>query len=195
MRVISGFAKGKRLQAPPPRQQKWQEIRPTTDRAREALFSIIGSCVAGASVLDLFAGTGAMGLEAFSRGSNAILFLDKNPSAIALLKQNILSCIPAVPHESIIRVLQQDIRKDLDTCELPEELHRFDLIIADPPYDSGLSSYTIKAVYEQNLLKKGGVLVIEERSTTPLPTTDTGFHLIEKRIYGEVAFHLFENSQ
>src|SRR5665648_882230 len=92
MRIISGWAKGRKLFTPPARETI---IRPTSDRAREALFNIIGGQVQGASVLDLFAGTGALGIEALSRGAKNVCFVDFHPQALDLIRRNIQICMDA----------------------------------------------------------------------------------------------------
>ena len=92
MRIISGWARGRKLFTPPPRETL---IRPTSDRAREALFNIIGARVQGASVLDLFAGTGALGIEALSRGAKNVCFVEYHPQALDLIRRNIQICMDA----------------------------------------------------------------------------------------------------
>ena len=92
MRIISGLARGRKLATP----GQSKSIRPTTDRAREALFSIIGSKVVSANVLDLFAGTGALGLEAFSRGAKQVVFVDFHQTSLQLIQQNCISCMQSM---------------------------------------------------------------------------------------------------
>src|SRR5262245_16941245 len=123
MRVVAGLAGGRRLQAPPGR-----HLRPTTGRVREALFASLGSlgAVAGARVLDLFAGTGALGIEALSRGAAAATFVDDDPAAIATIKANLATTGLAGPAATVVR---SDVLRFLDAATSP-----VDLVLADPPY-------------------------------------------------------------
>ncbi len=200
MRIIGGAAKGRRLQAPPPQQQHRFEIRPTSDRAREALFNILGEVSRGATVLDLFAGCGALGLEALSRGAKAVVFVDKNTPAVELIKTNCLRLLSTLPAGGStadygeIRLLQQDLRQPLQRAELPQEMRRFELIFADPPYDSGLAAHILTEVAGTDLLQPGGILVVEERHTTPLPSQRKGLYRTEVRRYGKAAFHLYRQT-
>ncbi|MCK9173899.1 MAG: 16S rRNA (guanine(966)-N(2))-methyltransferase RsmD [Desulforhopalus sp.] len=194
MRIISGLAKGRRLQTPPLQQQKQFEIRPTSDRAREALFSILGDAVAGAVVLDLFAGCGALGLEALSRGAKTVVFVEKNTPALRLIKQNVLNVLNSISRKQQageVRLLQQDLRQPLQFEELSEEMRRFDIILADPPYDTGLSSHILGEIAARDILTRRGILVLEERHDTPLPAAVMQLTRTEMRKYGEAAFHFY----
>jgi 16S rRNA (guanine966-N2)-methyltransferase len=194
VRIISGLAKGRRLHTPLLQQQKQLEIRPTSDRAREALFSILGDAVTGAVMLDLFAGCGALGLEALSRGAKTVVFVEKNTPALELIKQNVLTVLNSIPkgqQAGEVRLLQQDLRQPLQLEELSEEMQRFDIIFADPPYDTGLSSHILGEIAARDILTKRGILVIEERHDTPLPAAVMQLARTEMRKYGEAAFHFY----
>lgn len=195
MRIISGAAKGVRLQTPPPRQKVHLEIRPTADRAREALFSILSSRLEGATVLDLYAGTGSLGLEALSRGASIVIFVDNNPIALEILQKNTRACLQHISHANTIRTVQLYLPAPLPYQQLPEEIHTgFDLIFADPPYGVGLAKKSIENIAEQNLLKKDAFLIMEERRTLSLPEKYAELTLRERRVYGDNAFHFYQRT-
>ena len=192
MRIISGIAKGRKLFTPPPHNKS---IRPTSDKAREALFSILGKSIQGAKVLDLFAGTGAMGLEAFSRNADFVVFIDKNRLALDLIKKNIGLCLSGYSGSCGLRVIQHDLTKGLPPLHcIPKTEAGFDLIFADPPYGKNFSQSLLNAIAEINLLAENGRLIIEERFDISLPNTSAQLNLIDKRVYGETGFWLYKSS-
>ena len=156
MRVIAGAFKGRRLQSP-----RWTGLRPTSDRLREALFDVLGERVAGATVLDGFAGTGALGLEALSRGAAAVVFVERDRRAAALIAANLEHCGAAA-------------RATIVTGPLPATLQRavtkepFDLILLDPPYaypEAALGAILSAAARR---LAPDGLLVLERgRRSSP----------------------------
>ncbi len=156
MRIIGGTAKGRRLQTPPKSTAKRTGrpvIRPTADRAREALFSIIGSEVENGEVLDLFAGTGALGLEALSRGARSAVFVDKNSQSIKLIQKNIELC----GFSDKSSVIKRDLAKSLSFLEKILPGKEFSLIFIDPPYKKGLSLNMIKELSSGSLVGVFGV--------------------------------------
>lgn len=190
MRIISGFAKGRKLVTPPSEERS---IRPTSDRAREALFSIIGNSVEGAQVLDLYSGTGALGLEAFSRGALFVLLVDKSPLAIRIIKDNCLRCLNGYSGNSEIRVLQHDLRFPVPAKKLPVEASLgFDLIFADPPYAKHFSQTTLDFINNSSLLKPNGILIVEERSDVSMPLKLSSLNCIEQRHYGDTVFYFYQ---
>ncbi len=199
MRIISGAAKGIRLATPPSRQQKVQEVRPTSDRAREALFSIVQPYLQGAITLDLFAGTGALGLEALSRGAATAIFIDRNSAALKIVQQNIMRCLRCFPQTAKIRTLQLKLPAPLPQHLLADitdkEFAGFDLIFADPPYGTGLSAKSAHSIATQKLLTANGILVIEERQSICLPQNIASLTLQDRRVYGEVAFHFYQENR
>lgn len=147
-------------------------------------------------VLDLYAGTGALGLEALSRGAAVAIFIDNNPLALKILQKNILACLPRLSRKQIIRTVSLNLPTPLPSCQLPEQTGAgFDLIFADPPYGVGLSEKSIRSIAKQNLLKKDALLIMEERRTVSLPEKPAGLALLERRVYGEVAFHFYQRSK
>ncbi len=192
MRIISGIAKGRRLFTPPPHDKS---IRPTSDKAREAIFSILGKSVQGATVLDLFAGTGAMGLEAFSRNAGFVVFIDKNRLALDLIKKNIGLCLSGYSGNCGLRVIQHDLTAGLPPMHfIPKAAMGFDLIFADPPYSKNIAQFILNAISEITLLAENGILIVEERFNISLPKTAVQLNLIDKRVYGETGFWLYKSS-
>lgn len=188
MRIISGFARGRRLVAPPGRTQ---DIRPTSDRAREALFSILGSRVTGSRVLDLYAGTGALGLEALSRGADEVILVDFHRQALELIHRNVILCQAGNEHGNVV-VIRFDLRKGLPPQVTGRsDLNRFDLIFLDPPYSQGLSLKTLEYLANGQLLADDGIIVAEERSSETLPECCGVLTLTDQRIYGDTGFWLY----
>lgn len=189
MRIISGTAKGRKLYTPSFRDKS---IRPTSDRAREALFNILGTRVVNAAVLDLFAGTGALGLEAFSRNASFVVFVDNSRLAIELIKKNILLCLTGHSGNGEMRVLSHDLSINLPSTKLPKETRSgFDLIFVDPPYGGDMSLSVLDFVNNSSLLTENGLLIVEERFNVELPVEFSQLHLRDKRVYGEAAFFFY----
>lgn len=199
MRIISGWAKGRKLFTPPARTDV---IRPTSDRAREALFSIIGDKIQGASVLDLFAGTGALGIEALSRGARNVCFVDYLPQALDLISRNIQLCMDARDSAAIEINLDEPkpatlIKHDLRRClpffpKKPQVASDFDLIFVDPPYSQGLSLQLLRALDTSSLLRPHALLIVEDRAKETLPERLTRLTLVDQRKYGEAGFWFYQ---
>lgn len=148
MRVISGSARGKMLDAVP-----GQDTRPTTDRVKESVFNILQFRVAGAAVLDLFAGTGQMGIEALSRGAARAVFVDQAPRAIAVIEKN-LAGARVRAHAEVIRA---DYRRALERLRG----QKFDIIYLDPPYGGALLNSALNAVELFDILSTDGIIICE----------------------------------
>jgi 16S rRNA (guanine966-N2)-methyltransferase len=192
LRIIGGTAKGRKLFTPPLHEKS---IRPTSDRAREALFSILGRQVEQATVLDLFAGTGALGLEAFSRQARFVVFVDNSPLALRLIKKNILLCFPEYSGERGIRVVTHDLARSIPRNKLPKETWPgFDVIFADPPYTRDISFSILDFVNNSGLLTRNGLLIVEERHTVELPPSLSALERIDRRVYGEAAFCFYRST-
>lgn len=175
MRIVAGEFRGRALHAP-----SGEETRPTSDRVREALFNILAHGdyrIAGARVIDLFAGTGALGLEALSRGAAYALFVESAASARAAIQRN----IEAFGLTGRTRVFRRDAT---DLGALPSGLKPFDLAFLDPPYGRGLFAPSIEALVRGGWLAPGATLVAEERGGEAF-TAPPGFTLADERIYGE----------
>ncbi len=191
MRIISGSLKGRKLYTPPATETS---IRPTSDRAREALFNILGNRVNEAMVLDLFAGTGAFGLEALSRNARYVIFMDFSSLALTILKKNISLCLQNSSVSGEIRVMKKDLSKPITLKTLPKECYSgFDIIFVDAPYGKNLSLSTLSFINSSSLLNKEGLLVVEERSSIDLPEKLSHLHKTDQRSYGEIGFNFYQN--
>ncbi|HOL17022.1 MAG TPA: 16S rRNA (guanine(966)-N(2))-methyltransferase RsmD [Bacillota bacterium] len=150
MRVISGTARGMKLKVPP-----GEAIRPTADRVKEALFNILGARVIGAAVVDLFAGSGALGIEALSRGAACCTFVENKRSHLAVIRHN----LQQTGLINRARLLDREATAALQL--LGREGGQADLIFLDPPYCSTLISGVLQAVHRLRLLREGGLVVVE----------------------------------
>lgn len=177
MRIIAGEYKGRKLNTPPD-----YSVRPTTDKVKEALFSILTNKIWGSRVLDLFAGTGNLGIEALSRGAAECVFSDSSRESIRLIRENIAHCRA----EDGARVAAGDFKKVLLNQTEP-----FDIIILDPPYDKGLLDDCFKIISEQELLAEDGVIVAEHRKEEVLPDEFHGFEKTKERRYGTVILSIY----
>lgn len=182
MRIVSGSARGKRLAT-----FTDNTVRPTPDRVREALFSILFSRLGpleGKAVLDLFAGTGALALEALSRGARRAVLVDQGTEAARLIPTNLQTC----------RLQERATFLRSDVLQALPRLHRdgaFDLIFLDPPYGRGLVSQVVAAIDELGLLADGGLVCAEADRKDDVPDAVGGLCRVETRRYGTTAIHLF----
>ncbi len=185
MRIIAGSAGGRRLFSPA--KQKRNLIRPTSDRAREALFNIISNKVNGARVLDLFAGTGALGLEALSRGAESCLAIDNNKEALRLIRANSKACNFA----DKFTLVKRDLRKGLGFLHSFKRKPGFSLIFLDPPYNKELSIKLLKELASGGFTARGAAVIIEEDEKVNLPDRAGCLSLHDKRIYGGTGFWFY----
>ena len=177
MRVISGDARGRRLKEPMDMDQ-----RPTTDKVKESLFNIIQFDIEGRRVLDLFAGTGQLGIEALSRGAKSCLFVDSSNKAVALIKENISRC----RYEDVSTVLRSDWKD-----ALRRQREQFDIIFLDPPYDTQLLKNSLKTAAEIDILAQNGIIVCESRADTELPELDAPYEKKGEYRYGGIKLTLY----
>jgi 16S rRNA (guanine966-N2)-methyltransferase len=177
MRIVGGRLRGRALAAP-----KSQAIRPTVDRLREALFNILvhayGDPVSGARVLDLFAGTGALGLEALSRGAAFALFVDDGAEARALLREN----VAALGLGGVSRIFRRNAAK----LGAAHPLAPFSLAFLDPPYGRALAEAALAAARAGGWLIPGALAVVEEAASATFAAPD-GFEELERRRYDDTA--------
>lgn len=184
MRIISGSARGLKLAT-----LEGTETRPTLDRVKEPLFSIIQTKIKDAKVLDLFAGSGALGLEALSRGAQNAVFTDISKRAVEVINQN----IKKMKFEEKSVVLNQSYEKTLK--ELASESKEFDLIFLDPPYASGLLENAIQEIISYNLLSKEGIIIVETDMESELQKVQNiGLHIKDIRKYGRVILLMLGHS-
>ncbi|MGH9868388.1 MAG: 16S rRNA (guanine(966)-N(2))-methyltransferase RsmD [Candidatus Polarisedimenticolia bacterium] len=180
LRVIGGTLKGRRLRVP-----AGFEIRPTGDRVREALFDILGRDVDGAAFLDAYAGTGAVGVEALSRGARLVAFVEKSPETVALLRQNLET---AGELGARTRVLGCDLAFALR--QLASDGASFDIVYLDPPYEGGELDRALRLVGQSSLLTARGV-VVAEHDVHSLLKGGGRLHAVRTVTYGNTAltFH------
>ncbi|MDR2091263.1 MAG: 16S rRNA (guanine(966)-N(2))-methyltransferase RsmD [Clostridiales bacterium] len=172
MRIISGKYRGKRLFLPPEK-----SVRPTTDRTKESLFCILQAEIAGASVLDLFSGSGALGLECLSRGAARVVFSDVDTRHV---KKNL-----GFVGETNYRVIQASFEKVLNILAADGET--FDLIFLDPPYRSALGEAAIAAIGEKRLLNADGKIIFEHFCDKELKDLRDYVTIYDRRVYGTQA--------
>ena len=170
MRVITGTARGRKLLEPAN-----MDIRPTTDQVKEALFNIVQFDLEGRRVLDLFAGTGQLGIEALSRGAASCVFLDESKTAIDIIRENVERC-----HFDNARILRCDSLGFLRGGE------QFDIIFVDPPYGKGLENKAFEAIMEFDILAKGGIMTVETRRETPSVIVPEDYGTAREYCYGKI---------
>ena len=177
MRVISGKSRGKKLVS-----LDGDNTRPTLDRVKEALFNIIQFEVKDAVVLDLFAGTGALGIEALSRGAKEAVFCDKVPDAIKVIKQNIIN----TNNLDKATIINKEYQEVLDN--LSKQNKKFDIVFLDPPYKTNLAIESLQKIIMSDLLTEDGTIIIEtddinkEREILKIEKVE----IFDKRKYGSV---------
>lgn len=175
MRVIAGLAKGRRLQSP-----KGETTRPMQDRVREAIFSSMGAAVVEASVLDLYAGTGSMGLEALSRGATNVTFVERDRFALESLRANVAAVALGG------RVVAQDVERFLRSCT-----STFEIVFVDPPYpdDDGSVASVLQDV--ARVTADGGIVLVHRRVGSSCPQVES-LGLVDDRRYGGAQLWRFE---
>ncbi len=188
MRIISGRSRGRKILTPKEVRGKEPLIRPTSDRAREALFNIIGPKISGATVLDLFAGTGALGLEALSRGAKQAVFIDDSKYACSLIAENCKLC-----HEENVQILRRNLRKTPSFLSKLSENRPFNFIFIDPPYGKGFIRNLLYFFGKTpGVLADHGMLIVEEVHDADLPAECQGLKLHDSRIYGKTGFWFYQ---
>ena len=180
MRVISGSARGRRL-----KELQGMETRPTTDKVKESLFNIIQFELEGRRVLDLFGGTGQLGIEALSRGAVHCTFVDMRREAAALIRENLRLC----GLNGSARVVQGDALAFLSSCR-----EKFDLIFLDPPYQSGLLEKSMEAVAGFDILSEHGIMICESAADQVLPTLAPPYAQGREYRYGKIKLTLFHRA-
>ena len=172
MHIISGKYRGKKLKG-----FNIEGTRPTMDRVKESLFGMIQNYVEGSKVLDLFAGSGALGLEAISNGANEAYLIDNNEEAIRVIKDNMKNM------NDDIKVIKSDYKKFLKETDL-----KFDIIFLDPPYRKGLMGKALKIIEERELLTESGIVVCEYEYND----FTTNLNLKKKKSYGFKKISIFK---
>lgn len=179
MRVITGTARGRRL-----RELQGLETRPTTDKVKESMFSILQFDIEGRRVLDLFAGTGQLGIEALSRGAAEATFVDRRADAVKLVRENLELCGLG----DRARVKQGDSLAFLRSGE------RFDLILLDPPYGSGLLEQALRDIAAFDICREHGIIVAESPAEASLPPLPGPYSLYREYRYGKIRLTVYHRA-
>jgi len=179
MRVITGTAKGRKL-----KELTSADIRPTTDMVKEAIFSIVQFDIEGRRVLDMFAGTGQLGIEALSRGAASCVFIDQSRDAVKLIRENIIHC-----KLDGGEVVQADAMSYLARAD------SFDLIFIDPPYDTPLCDKALQKIFEFDILTEGGIIVCETRWENGLPEAELPYFRHKEYRYGKVKLTIYKKER
>ena len=183
MKIISGTLKGRNIEG-----YNIEGTRPTMDRVKESLFGMIQDDIKDSTVLDLFAGSGNLGVEAISNGAKIAYFIDNNPEVIKVLNKNIAN----LDIQSKSRVILSDWKKALNT--FATQNIKFDLIFIDPPYAYDVYEKILNKVSTLNLLSDNG-LIIMEYSNLHLPTTYENLTLYKERNYGNKSINIYIKKQ
>jgi 16S rRNA (guanine(966)-N(2))-methyltransferase RsmD len=181
MRIVGGMAKGIILKA-----GKGAKIRPTSDKVREALFNILSGDIDGSSFLDCYAGSGAVGIEALSRGAEKVVFVESDKRAVSLIKEN----LKRSHFEDKAIIIQRAFERS--SKRIRELQDSFDLIFADPPYRGVNYEKLIEQTGKHDFLKRPGWLIIEHMRKDPLPETIDELNMVKVKYYGQTALSFYQ---
>lgn len=183
MRIIAGKARGRKILSP-----ETYETRPTLDRVKEAMFSIVQGYIPNALVLDVFSGTGSLGLEAASRGAKEVHLIDKSPQTYPILKKNVEN----LKFEDICKTYNMDSYAVLKMLAKKEK--KFDLIFIDPPYCREMIQEAIKIIFENDMLDEDGIIVTKIDSMEEIYKGYGKINLVRSKKYGNttVCFYKFD---
>lgn len=179
MRIIAGKYRGKKL-----KEFELSSTKPTLDRVKEAIFSCIQFDIINSTVLDLFSGTGALGIEAVSRGAKNVLFVDKNKEAIKLIKSNLIGI------DGEFKVIQSDYEDFLKT----NIDKKFDLVLLDPPFNSDFGENAIEFLIANDMIEKNGVIVFERSEEKKFDKTYDSYSIQNKK-YGSVGVTIIRKNK
>jgi len=171
MRIITGLARGKKLAAP-----SGLKTRPTTDRVKESIFNIVQFDIEGRAVLDLFCGSGQLGLEAVSRGARTCVLVDNDRAAMAAVERNIQSC--GFEQQCMARL------SDASSFVARQNAQSFGLIFLDPPYGGGVLQRALLEIFRFDILQEGGIIVCESVRAEALPEGDSPYRVLKTYEYG-----------
>ena len=177
MRVITGKARGVQLKTP-----EGMQTRPTTDRVKEAMFSIVQFDIPGAAILDLFGGTGQLGIEALSRGARSAVFVDAGEPACRLIREN----LKRTKLENQAKVIRSDYLSFLGRCS-----EQFDIIFLDPPYAEVFLENALNHITEIDILRSGGIIVAERPLGKELPWEFEGYSRSRDYKYGSTLLTVY----
>lgn len=180
MRVISGRYGGRKLQTP-----IGSQVRPTSDRVKESIFNILTGRLENAIVMDMFAGTGNLGIEALSRGAQKTVFIEQSQNSQRTIRSNLAS-LGIAPE--IYQLIAGDAFKVV--ARLRGTPERFDLVFVDPPYDKGLAEKALSALAEADIVKQGGLVIVETASRETAPQSSY-FELLRQSVYGDTSVYFY----
>jgi len=182
MRVISGIRKGRKLVAP-----QSLKIRPTTDSTKEFIFNYLGDVVIDTKVLDLFAGTGNLGIEALSRGAQQVIFVERNKVVIQIIHKN----LKLTQFQTQSQIVVNDVFKSIKW--LVRKKLKFDLIFADPPYQDSQCVKLLNTIDENSLLSKSGIFILEHRSKELAAINFKNLVIQKNKLFGNTTISFFTN--
>ena len=180
LRVITGIAKGYKLKT-----VKGLNTRPTSDKVKGALFNILAGRIEGSSVLDLFAGTGNLGIEALSRGADLAVFIDKSPESISVIKEN----LKHTRLEDKATVIPGDVLVILKKMSIVHK--KYDIIFMDPPYNKNLVQETLKIIEENDIINEKGIIVAERSVKDDIGINLEKLKLFREQRYGDTVLSFF----
>lgn len=182
MRIISGTSRGRRLSAP-----KGHGLRPTSDRVKESIFNILGNKIEGQVVLDLFAGTGNLGIEALSRGAKRVIFVERSRDALRTIQSNLLRC----GFSDQTEVIPREVNRAIGLLEARGET--FDFILMDPPYEQGWVQRTLAKLNHHKIYHEDSALVIEHSCREPLPPKTGRWTVLKQRRIGDTMISVLQS--
>ena len=183
MRIIGGEFRGRRIKQP-----DLDTVRPTKDRVREAVFNIISGEVRGASVLDIFAGSGAYGLEALSRGADRVLFIEKATECCDVIRKN----MGLLGSSEKCKIITEDAFRGLKA--LCKDNKMFDIVFSDPPFGMGMAKKTLIMISQYDILKPAGLLVVEHSASEKIPETEGNVSICKQKTYGDILISIFQKN-
>lgn len=183
MQITGGYLKGRKLYSPP---KSLNIIRPLRTRVRKALFDILGQTLPSWNILDLFAGTGALGIEAISRGAKFVVFVDSSPLSISIIKKN----LEKFNLQQYSQILKLELPKGLRTLSIRFP-NFFNLVFITPPYEKNILLKTLK-VFPENILQEKAIIIGEEKTGIVLPSEIKRLKKIKERSYGETTLHIYQ---
>lgn len=181
MRIITGKYRGRKLETP-----ENYDIRPTSDKVKEAVFNILMNDIYGSVCCDLFAGTGNLGIEALSRGAERVFLADRSRDAIRLIRTNLEKC--GAQEDAV--VLRGDYRRSLNRIS-----EKIDIFFLDPPYREGLYEDCMERIGDLDLLAPDGIILAEHDSRNPLPENCGGFVKTQDRKYGKTTVSIYRRQE
>jgi 16S rRNA (guanine(966)-N(2))-methyltransferase RsmD len=188
MRVIAGTLKGRRLSTP-----SWEGLRPTSDKLRETLFNVLAPRMAGARVVDGFAGTGAVGIEALSRGAAEVAFIDRDPRAVALIESNLAHCGIAGGYA----IIRAPFERGVETLRMRPSFAPFDIVLLDPPYHQDSHADDIGRILEAaaRVMAPGASLVLEHAKKGAPPQVAGPLTRARQIVSGDSALSFYAQSE